>query len=68
MRFLQNERKGFVSMRLLSVFVMILLQLQNYLFVLFQNIMGKGKSDIFYHLNTGFLLVELMSIHRREWS
>lgn len=68
MRFLQNERKGFVSMRLLSVFVMILLQLQNYLFVLFQNIMGKGKSDIFYHLNAGFLLVELMSIHRREWS
>lgn len=68
MRFLQNERKGFVSMRLLSVFVMILLQLQNYLFVLFQNIMGKEKSDIFYHLNAGFLLVELMSIHRREWS
>lgn len=64
--FLQNEWKSFLSKSLVRVFVMILLQLQNDLFVLFQNIMGKGKSDIFYHLNAGFLLLKLMSIHRRE--
>lgn len=27
---------------------------------------GKGKSDIFYNLNAGFLLVELISTHRGE--
>lgn len=67
MNFLQNERKSFASSKsLVSVFVMIPLQLQNGLFVLFWNIMGKGDNDIFYHLRAGLLLVELMSIHRRE--
>jgi len=55
-------------MGLVSAFVLIPLQLQNGLFVLFWNIMGQGENDIFCHLRAGFLLVELMSIHSRERS